>query len=312
MKGWPHPSKPLAPVAVAVAILATWWLVAHNSGAGWVQVLGDMVLGILVVGIAGPAVVLARVRVNVVSSPSDTTAGLPSDVRLEASTRLMARPVEPSGPETFVGPGRDHQEGAVAVTLIPSRRGVHEHLVVDISTAAPFALQWWTRRVRLLLPSAIYVAPRMGPAERVALDGYEPAGDSDHRVPAREGEPRGARPYRSEDGRRLVHWRATAHTGELMVREAEGRSAQPVTLSVALPQDPEAADRTAERALGTIVGLLDRGVPLVLATDEGSGPVRASVVDRRGAGRRLAVAVSRPSAEPGPAPAQVRAVGISP
>ena len=312
MKGRPHPSRPLAPVGVTAAILATWWLVAHNSGAGWVQVLGDMVFGILLVGIAGPAVVLARVRVRVVSSPSDTTAGLPFEVRLEASTRVMVRPVEPAGPETFVGSGRPHQEGAVAVTLLPARRGVHEHLVVDISTAAPFALQWWTRRVRLLLPSPIHVAPRMGPAERLALDGYEHAGDTDHRVPAREGEPRGARPYRSDDSRRLVHWRASAHTGELMVREAEGRSAQPVTLSVALPQDPEAADRTAERALGTIVGLLDRGVPLVLATDERSGPVRAAVIDRRGAGRRLALAVSRPSAEPGPTPAPVGAVGVSP
>ena len=108
---------------------------------------------------------------------------------------------------------------------------------------------------------------------------------------ADEGVPRGARPYVPGDTRRLVHWRATAHTGRLMVRELEQPAAEPVTITVELPRDPDAAERVAEGALGSVVALLERGAPVLLGTTEASGPVLGAVADRRGAGRRLARAV---------------------
>jgi hypothetical protein len=79
-----------------------------------------------------------------------------------------------------------------------------------------------------------------------------------------------------------------------MVRERERPSAEPITMSVVLPTDPHEAERIAERALGTIVQLLERGTPILLATDELSGPILGTVTDRRGAGRRLARAVAPP------------------
>ena len=77
-----------------------------------------------------------------------------------------------------------------------------------------------------------------------------------------------------------------------MVREMERPTAEPVTVTVSLPPDAEEAERISERALGTIVLLLDRGLPVVLGTTEASGPVEAPVEDRRQAGRRLARAVT--------------------
>ena len=76
-----RPGRPLAPMAVTVVVVGTWWLVAHNSGAGWVQVLGDVVFGALLVGHrrsggrAGPGPGQASS-----SAPLDTTAGLPVEV----------------------------------------------------------------------------------------------------------------------------------------------------------------------------------------------------------------------------------------
>jgi hypothetical protein len=79
-----------------------------------------------------------------------------------------------------------------------------------------------------------------------------------------------------------------------MVRELEGPSADPVTLTVRLPPDPVEAERVAERALGTVVLVLERNAPIVLATMELSGPVVSLVTDRRSAARRLARAVAEP------------------
>jgi hypothetical protein len=60
---------------------------------------------------------------------------------------------------------------------------------------------------------------------------------------------------------------------------------------VRLPADAGRAESLAERALGTVVVLLDAGTVVVLVTDEASGPCTAPVGDRLTAARRLARAV---------------------
>jgi uncharacterized protein (DUF58 family) len=283
----------VAPIGAALAILGIWWVVAHNGGSGWVQALGDVVFGALVVGIFGPAVVLACAKVHVADAPADGVAGTAIDLRLEASTRLRIRPVTPPGREAFVGPvGRSHT-AEDRVSLLPVGRGVHQTVWLDIATAAPFALQWWTRRIELPLPGALHVAPRKGRPHPLPFRQHEEDGASFEWTLADTGQTRGARPYRPGDSQRHVHWRATAHSGELMVRERERPTAEPITIRVVLPSDPQEAERLAERALGTVVQLLERGAPVLLATVELSGPIVGKVTERRGAGRRLARAVGR-------------------
>jgi uncharacterized protein (DUF58 family) len=294
-----RPSRNAAPVVVAIVILGIWWLVAHNGGSGWVQAMGDIVFGTLFIGIFGPAAVLTCATIRIVSAPVDCIAGTPADIRLAASTRLRICGRAPFAGEAFVGPTGRRRAPEPVVPLVPERRGVHDCVTVDIATAAPFALQWWTRRVALPLPSPLYVAPRSGRPESFPLRAHDDTGASIDWVQTDAGQPRGARPYQPGDSRRRVHWSATAHAGELMVRELERPSAEPVALTVVLPQDPDEADRVAARALGTILRYLERGSTVLLATLEASGPVTASVADRRGAGRRLARAVAHPNAATG-------------
>jgi uncharacterized protein (DUF58 family) len=292
MTGWPRPGRPLSPIAVGAAILGTWWLVAHNSGSGWVQAIGDVVFGVLLIGLIGPAVVVARARVRIMAAPVDATAGLPVELTIGVSSRVRLRSIEPHGPKGFVGPVRGRTSTDASLTLVPEHRGVYNRISVEIATAAPFGLQWWVRRTSLPLPSTLHVAPRLGRAMPVEFHDRDRVGDSAPRAPDSTGDPRGVRPYRSGDNRRFVHWPATAHTGELMVRELERPMAEPVTVTVTLPPDADEAERLSERSLGTIVLLLDRGVPVLLGTTEASGPLVAPVEDRRRAGRRLARAVS--------------------
>jgi uncharacterized protein (DUF58 family) len=294
-----RPSRNAAPVVVAIAILGIWWLVAHNGGSGWVQAMGDIVFGTLFIGIFGPAIVCTCAKIRIVSAPVDGIAGTPADIRVAASTRLRVCGRAPFEGEAFVGPIGRRRAPEPGVPLVPERRGVHDFVTLDIATAAPFALQWWTRRVALPLPSTLYVAPRSGRPESFPLRAHDDTGASIDWVQTDAGQPRGARPYQPGDSRRRVHWSATAHAGELMIRELERPSAEPVTLTVVLPQDPEEAERVAERALGTIMRHLERGSTVLLATLEASGPVTASVADRRGAGRRLARAVAHASADSG-------------
>ena len=287
-----RPGRPWVPIPLSIMALFVWWVVAHNSGSGWVQFLGDAALGVILVGIFGPAVIVARNKVQVVASPTDATAGLPAAVRLLVSTRVQVRPIVPAGPDSFCGPITRPKRFDDELILVPTKRGVHSDLILQIASAAPFGLQWWSRKVTVPLPSPLQVAPRLG--EQLPL----PYLDRDHDAGGRQlirteiGDPHGIRPYQAGDHRRRVHWPSTAHMGRLMVRENEDQSGHPVTLRVSLPYDEDSAERTAEQALGTAIKALDLGAPLVMATDETDGPVVASVTDPLQAGRRLARAVA--------------------
>ena len=299
-----RPVRPLVPLVSCAGVLLAWGLVAHNSGAGWVQAVGDVLAGILGVGLLAPAIVAARAKVEVVEVPSDSTAGLPLELVARSDTRLRVRPLTPPGPEAFVGPHRTTTRdslgvpdaGAEPVTLMPERRGVHDRVVLEIATAAPFGLLWWRKTVVVALPRSLHVGPRLGRPLPLPGGREDTGGGGVLDSSVQIGEPRGVRPYRPGDHRRWVHWPATAHSGELMVREMEGPSAEPVTLEIHLPTDADAAERMAERALATVVALVDRGASVLLATTEASGPKTGAVGDRRSAGRRLARAVGEAGA----------------
>ena len=283
-------ARPFSPIPVSILVLLVWWVVAHNSGSGWVQVLGDAVFGMLLIGLLAPALTLARLRIDLVAAPADGAAGLPSVINLGASGRARITPVDPPGPEAFAG--RTTSGPQEEVTLLPVRRGVYDEIILEVATAAPFGLQWWRRRITLQLPAALHVAPRLGEAVRMPTWQDDRTGALGRVLLSEAGDARGVREYRPGDRRRRVHWGASAHAGRLMVREMEEPSVQPVILKVSMPQDEEAAERLAEKALGSVVALLDRGIPVVLATDESEDNVVAPVADRREAGRRLARATS--------------------
>lgn len=287
-----RPARPLAPIAVSAFVLFIWWVVAQNSGSGWVQFLGDAVFGTIVVGIFGPAIALSRTRLQLVTAPTDCTAGLPVPAQVRASTRVRIRPIQPSGPDSFVGPIGGRRAEDQEIVFVPSKRGFHQQLVLEVATAAPFGLQWWSRKINLPVPVGLHVSPRVGQPERLPqLDIYD-AGKQSTPTPAQVGDARGVRPYQPGDQRRRIHWPSTAHAARLMVREAEEPSANPVTLKVALPIDEDAAERAAERAFGTALEILGRGAQLVLMTDEQTGAVTGAVGGRLEAGRRLARANS--------------------
>lgn len=288
--GVPRPRRAFGPVVVSVVTMVGWVGVAHNSGSGWVQALGALLGAFLLIGLLGPAVAVRRARCRVVHCPSDTTAGVPATVVLEVSAPVEVRPLRPPGPVALSGRSR-----TVEVELVPERRGVVTACTLRVGSAAPFGLLWWTRRVHLALPRPLVVAPRLGPPDADVADPGKVSSDEGRRVAARVGEPRGVRPYRPGDLRHWVHWPATAHTGELMVREMEQPASSPLVLRAELPLDPDRAEEAAGRHLGTVAALLAQGRAVMLVTYEPDGEHRRTVDSVVDAGRRLAVAEPFPT-----------------
>jgi uncharacterized protein (DUF58 family) len=297
-RGRVRPLHPVAPIFGSVFVVLAWAALAHNSGSGWVQALGAVIFAVLLVGLVAPARAVAKASVTIKSSPMDAQADAPVEILITSTTRIRVRPLRPSGNPGFVGPtqvgskNHDVADEGHEIAIVPRQRGVLVAVTVEIASAAPFGLMWWARTTTLALPVEVSVAPK--PTEAIALpaDSDQTPGEASDRRLASVGEPRGVRTYQHGDARRSIHWRSSAHTGHLMVREMEEPTSDPVTLRVVLPSDPEIADEIAGRALATVLLLLEQSRPVILATREPNGDRVAVVAGPIDAGRRLARAIS--------------------
>jgi uncharacterized protein (DUF58 family) len=289
-RGRLRPINAIGPIAGSIFTLLAWAAIAHNSGSGWVQALGVVLGAVLLVGIFGPGRAVARTSIEVVNTPVDAVAGDPVEIQVTATSRVRIRPVLPGGAPTFSGP---LDAGPTRMEVVPQRRGVLVAVTVDVASAAPFGILWWSKRMTLVLPAEINVAPRPTSAIRIPPEIDEWSGDAPGRRAAMVGETRGIRNYEHGDPKRLVNWRASAHTGHLMVRELEAPSSDPVMVRLELPADPQAADELAGRALATILKIIDNSRQVMLATREVGGERIALVTGATDAGRRLARAIGR-------------------
>ncbi len=305
----PRPRHPAGPIGLSAIVLALWEIVAHNSGSGWVQLLGALLAGALLVGLVGPGIALLKLRVACTWCPPDATAGEPVDLSMALSGRCQVEPLDPRGRPCSadaelgaVGTSGGPPEAACTLRLVPEHRGVYDSIACEVESAFPFGLMWWRCRVQVSLPNRLHVAPRIGAARSIEPAGARAVGLDVASRPGPTGDHRAVRAYRPGDHRRMVHWPATAHAGSLMVRETDDPGSPPVALRVTLPEDLDAAEAIAGQALATVVDLLRQGRQVILATVEDSGPRVAAVPDEFVARRRLAAAVAGPdhrSEEPG-------------
>ena len=131
------------------------------------------------------------------------------------------------------------------------RRGLYTLTGYRLATKFPFALFRKSRDVDAPLELLVYPArvavPRPPPRAHVR-------GDATANRLGRRGEFFGLRERRTGDDRRDVHWKSSARTGRLLVREYEDELARRVVIGVdnALPEDVR--DAVAD-------GALDAGAP---------------------------------------------------
>jgi uncharacterized protein (DUF58 family) len=284
-KGYgPRPDRIFGTVSATVVLLLVWEAVAHASGSGWVQGLAALAAGMAVAGLVGPGLVVRKIELQIVSAPTDARASSSFTIKVTANRPCKCIPRSPRGRAVLLDRGVEKD-----LVLEPNYRGVLQSVTVKVATAAPFGLVWWSAGRQLPLARPIFVAPLPAPNDG---GGAQVADRTDaNEVTAKladTGELRSVREYRTGDSRRQVHWRASAHTGVLMVREHEQRALPAVRIVADLPEDPDLSEAQASEALGRVLSLLAHGRCVLLDTTEGTEAISEEVSDELAAGRRLA------------------------
>lgn len=115
---------------------------------------------------------------------------------------------------------QDDAGAKLMASLVARRRGLLKLDVLEVSTTFPFG--FIRRTKRLHVPQELVVYPRIGVLNRRLAMEYREAVDAAAMTSNRRGgndEFYGIREYRDGDNVRAIHWRSSARTGQLMIRE---------------------------------------------------------------------------------------------
>lgn len=160
-------------------------------------------------------------------------------------------------------------------SVVPTHRGLLRWVDVDLVARGPLGLWQVGRRDRHHLPMALPVGPRPLGHEVEPIELFpRPFGET---VLTRGADDivRGVREYRPGDQRKLVHWPATAHRGELLVRETETLGTIRVRIALDVRDDLFGAEAAVGRAAWFAMDCLARGWEVELVTCERPVPPAA-------------------------------------
>ncbi len=183
-------------------------------------------------------------------------------IRITEARFLGAVSVIPEGYCLHLGP---RQSTLVMTHLVPAHRGVIELREQRVCCSFPFG--FLNRAVHLPAPRRIIVFPRIGMLNRELLTRSRTfASGGSTNSPRRGGSDEffGLREYQSGDSIRSIHWRRSAHTGQLMVKEMTTDTPPTIVVTLdlrqwaATPDGPALAERAIEVAAAwTCRGLMD-------------------------------------------------------
>lgn len=147
-----------------------------------------------------------------------------------------------------------HESAQQSVPLAFPKRGIYRQEALRISTKFPFGFLQKARRIDLAAEALVYPAIETSHEAQQVIAGLQGALASQHK--GRGQDLYTLRDYQPLDSVRHVHWKASARTGELMVREFAHEEDQDVLLlfdpcitapsSKAIPVDQERFERAIE------------------------------------------------------------------
>jgi uncharacterized protein (DUF58 family) len=303
-------------------------IAAMNTGNNLLYLVLAMMLSVIVISGLLSEQSLKRVRVRV-EPPAQCAAGEPAPVvvrvangrRRTPALSVCVRRGGTRGPIVGycpkLGPG---EEARLTTTATFPRRGWQTLEPLRLTTRFPFGL--FEKATRPLPGPRVLVTPAIRPVPASAL-----AGVGEGAAAPRRGLGPGLldlRAFRPGDDLRLVHWRSSARTGALMVRELEDEAGRRIRLEVepARGGPGTAAEAVVEDDLSWVASLavawVRRGAAVGLAAPGVRLPVRAGQAHLRAILRALALydpagpraaEPARPGAESGDAAVAHFAIG---
>ena len=224
------------------------YLIAMNSGAGWLYVVAAGLAGVVAVSAPLPWWIVRGVEVAVRRTPVLATADEPLECSLEIrNTGRLARHLLEVEDRFAGGEGRAAalrirrvEPEVVEYTIENPRRGIYAGGEVNVESGAPFGLFY--RRRRSWVASEIVVYPRtfvVAGLPPSAVANAERGNRSESSTPHRghDGEFWGVREYRPGDPVRLVAWKRSARgllAGRLAVMELAQEAHPPLVLALNL------------------------------------------------------------------------------
>jgi uncharacterized protein (DUF58 family) len=249
-------------------------ILAVLLAALWLWLLAGATLGLLVAVALGVALVCDAVLAWRGSTDPELEVELPprataheplvATIRL-ALGRSPVRITAPWAPEPVEYVVDRDRPGALV--LPGTGRGIAHALVLDATVSGPLSLVECTFRLRARsAPLAVTARPApyavMWPSWRTTSVGVDEMAPRGHELF------RGVREYTRGDPRRIVHWKATARHGALMVREAEGRGFVALRVVLDLPDHTVTTEAALERAAFVLREALRRRWALLVVTVE--------------------------------------------
>ena len=228
-------SKGIGLLVAAIALI----LLAKLTQVGWLYLVDAVLWGIILLSAFFPWLGVATVsaqRKLERPQPNRNSPGLAEGDTLQINLVLTNRTFIPSyvlnffyhcplsPPDKrwhrfFVTNVTSSGQVSMETSVEAYQRGLHVLGPVFAESSAPFGL--FRKRRKLTEPEEVLVYPQVHPLRQVSmaagLSGIEPRAKR-----SRTGtDPVGSRQYAPGDQRRLIHWRNTAKTGQLMVKEME-------------------------------------------------------------------------------------------
>ena len=259
--------KRIGKAAFVVCLGFILYLIATNSGAGWLYVVAAIMGAVVIVSAPLPWWNLCSIEVRR-RAPVQATAGEPFECALEIeNTGRLARHLLEVEDRFAGGMGRTvavrvgrHEPEIVRYTIENPRCGVYPGGEIIVESGAPFGLFYGRRRRRVA--SGIVVYPRifdvagLPPSAVVDVErGDRSESSTLHR--GHGGEFWGVREYRPGDPARLVAWKRSARglpAGRLAVVELAQETHPPFV--IALNLDPRAPREAREMVVSIGASLL--------------------------------------------------------
>ncbi|MDX2137924.1 MAG: DUF58 domain-containing protein [Chloroflexota bacterium] len=323
MKKRVHIQKPTARAGTLIVASVVLYFFANQTQVGYIYVMAAAMMGVVLcawwlnqralLGVLASRSLTLKSLLGVQKADFQMSAAMDSapiadqsfhegdevTVTLALSaTRIHAAQLAVTERCPLAAPDSPHREQALYVPTLPhkqsvsfsydvtiDRRGVHTFASLPIVSRTPFGV--FARRGTIDAPASLLVYPEVHSLRRLALLDRQLAPQMPRAVAGFGYEVIGARPYRSGDSPRHVHWRSTARTGQLISKEFADEAQPGLTLVLDVFAYPYAQTKSKhtpfEMAIKIAASIGDyarkRGYPLYLMVDDSTLPAPGGAVE---------------------------------